>query len=402
MVRTRIHVAREQPFEIHLAPGDHQLLAGEALTLDEKDTRRFREKHPGEAVTLTLEEIEDLMGHLAIEAGHTQDGNLRRTLDRVLLGMKSLVDIFTDDGDEDASEPPRGLHMLGSVAFQITREGHEVSETRRPGSTPAHSLKLTEAQRRVIARIEPGLRPRLELEKKNQRTLRFSLAELERLGDAVQRARRNPRNGRERHSLDCVSVALARLTRVYQLRIELEGIEPPIWRRILLHDCTLHELHDLIQLVMPWWDYHLYSFTIGGREYANLGSVDEDFGLPCAGDTRLIRLSDVVPEDGSPPEFQYLYDFGDSWKHVIRFERWDEPDDSSRYPLCPAGSRACPPEDVGGVHGYEQYVEAIADPGHDEHHEFLQWRGPFDSEAFSAEEATARLRDPKSYWDSFR
>lgn len=91
MVRKRIHVGREQPFEIHLAPGDHQLLAGEALTLDEKYTRRFREKHPGEAVTLTLDEIEDLMDHLAIEAGHTQDGNLRRTLDRIFLGMKSLV-----------------------------------------------------------------------------------------------------------------------------------------------------------------------------------------------------------------------------------------------------------------------------------------------------------------------
>ena len=315
--------------------------------------------------------------------------------------MKSLVDTFTDEGDEDTSEPPRGLHMLGPVAVQITREGHEVSEA-RPDSTPTHSLKLTEAQRRVIARIEPALRPRLELEKKNQRTLRFSLAELERLGNAVQCARHNPRNGRERHSLDCVSVALARLTRVYQLRIELEGIEPPIWRRIQLHDCTLHELHDVIQLVMPWWDYHLHSFTIDGRDYANLGLVDEDFGLPYAGDTRLIRLSDVVPEDGSPSEFHYLYDFGDSWKHVIRFERWREPDDSSRNPLCLAGSRACPPEDVGGVHGYGQYLEAIADPRHDEHDEFLQWRGPFDSEAFSAEEATARLHDPKSYWDSLR
>lgn len=76
MVRKRIHVGSEQPFQIHLAPGDHQLLAGEALTLDEKYTRRFRERDPGEAVTLTLDEIEDLMDHLAIEAGHTQDGNL--------------------------------------------------------------------------------------------------------------------------------------------------------------------------------------------------------------------------------------------------------------------------------------------------------------------------------------
>lgn len=271
---------------------------------------------------------------------------------------------------------------------------------RKKHSTLTHCLRLTEAQRRVIARIEPRLRGRLELEKRNQRTLRFSFPELKRLDKAVERARRSPRDGRERHSLDCVAVGLARLTRVYQLRLELEGIRPRIWRRIQVHDCTLKELHDIIQLVMPWWDYHLHSFTIDGGEYADLSLIEEDFGLEYAGDTRSTRLSDVVPEDGSPCEFRYLYDFGDDWTHVIRFERWERPDESSRYPLCLAGSRACPPEDVGGAPGYAHYLEALADPRHEEHEEYLEWRGPFDAEAFSAQEATSRLHDPSSYWDA--
>jgi Plasmid pRiA4b ORF-3-like protein len=99
----------------------------------------------------------------------------------------------------------------------------------------------------------------------------------------------------------------------------------------------------------------------------------------------------VLP--GERSGFTYLYDFGDNWEHVIVVEKSLPPGEGVRYPVCLAGARACPPEDVGGIPGYEGFLEAVKNPDHPEHDEYIDWiGGKFDLEAFDVDEVNQRLR----------
>src|SRR5437762_5737393 len=93
------------------------------------------------------------------------------------------------------------------------------------------------------------------------------------------------------------------------------------------------------------------------------------------------------------PYFEYLYDFGDSWQHDLLLEAIVLPDPEAGYPRCLAGERSAPPEDAGGPSGYADYLEAMADPGHEEHENMLQWGGPFDPEAFSLTAVNQQLQE---------
>jgi hypothetical protein len=177
--------------------------------------------------------------------------------------------------------------------------------------------------------------------------------------------------------------------RIYQIKVTLMGIEPPIWRRIQVPgDMTLAELHDVLQAVMGWWDYHLHQFIVQGIYY---GVPHPEYGEEMK-DEGKARLNQTVDE-GS--RFVYEYDFGDSWEHLLEVEKVLEPEPWRRYPVCVGGERATPPEDVGGIWGYEEYVEVMADPDHPEHEEWLEWRGAFDPEAFDVDEVNAALREPR-------
>ena len=91
-------------------------------------------------------------------------------------------------------------------------------------------------------------------------------------------------------------------------------------------------------------------------------------------------------------QFQYLYDFGDSWRHDLLLEAILLPEALAQYPTCIAGERRTPPEDVGGTPGYEEYLAALADPEHEEHDNMLEWRGPFDPETFSPAQVNQGLQ----------
>ena len=175
----------------------------------------------------------------------------------------------------------------------------------------------------------------------------------------------------------------------YQIRISLDGVHPPVWRRIALPgSTTLSQLHTVIQVVMGWEDAHLHEFTIAGKRYGDPRQAEfNEVGF--ADETRH-RLHDLFPGPGG--RFKYLYDFGDSWSHTLVIEKVLPPEGGTGGPVCLAGARACPPEDVGGVWGYEAYLEALRDPGHPDHEDLLAWRGEFDPEAFSLEQINAELR----------
>lgn len=176
---------------------------------------------------------------------------------------------------------------------------------------------------------------------------------------------------------------------VCQLKVMLIGSKPPIWRRILVADTTtLSQLHNILQIVMGWDDYHLHMFTINGQIYGD-PEGDEYGDLGTKNEARF-KLNQLVSGEGL--KFRYEYDFGDSWEHELIVEKILLAEKGVRYPLCIAGKRACPPEDVGGVWGYEDFLRAIANPKHPEHDEYLEWiDGGFDPERFDLEEVNDRL-----------
>jgi hypothetical protein len=177
---------------------------------------------------------------------------------------------------------------------------------------------------------------------------------------------------------------------IYQIKVTLDDTHPPVWRRIQVpSNITLLKLHDILQIVMGWDDYHLHMFTIEGSIYGD--PADDEYGDLGTIDEARFRLNQVIYREGQ--RLSYVYDFGDGWDHTLLVEKILPPQESVRYPICLKGKRACPPEDVGGVPGYENFLEAIRNPDHDEHEEYLTWiGGEFDPEAFNLEEVNTRLR----------
>ncbi len=174
-------------------------------------------------------------------------------------------------------------------------------------------------------------------------------------------------------------------TRIYQLKVTLLGLRPPVWRRILVpSNVSLPRLHDILQIAMGWTDSHLHAFSVDGRSF---GEPDPDLDME---NERSWRLNQLLkqPKD----KLVYEYDFGDNWQHQVLLEKILEPEPGVSYPVLVAGKRAAPPEDVGGIWGYAEFLDAIADPSHPEHEEYLDWVGEeFDPEAFDVEEANRAL-----------
>jgi hypothetical protein len=178
---------------------------------------------------------------------------------------------------------------------------------------------------------------------------------------------------------------------VYQIKIALRDSKPPIWRRLLVSGAiSLYKLHQIIQIAMGWTDSHLHQFIIDGKYYSI--PSPEDWGPVI--DERRSHLSTIAPSEGD--KFIYEYDFGDSWEHVILVEKILPPEPGVKFPVCIKGKRACPPEDVGGIWGYEEFLEAISDPSHEEHYSYLEWWGTeFDPEEFNIEEVNTSLGQMK-------
>ncbi len=178
---------------------------------------------------------------------------------------------------------------------------------------------------------------------------------------------------------------------IYQLKITLRESKPPIWRRVLVPGkFNLHKLHWVIQIAMGWTDSHLHQFTIDGEYY----SIPHPGDFEPVKDERRLLLSRVAAF--GTRKFRYEYDFGDSWEHEVLVEKVFPAEKGVKYPICIAGRRACPPEDVGGVWGYADFLEAIKDPTHEEHESYLEWvGGDFDPAAFDMDIVNAGLRQLK-------
>jgi hypothetical protein len=186
---------------------------------------------------------------------------------------------------------------------------------------------------------------------------------------------------------------------VYQFKITLLETSPPIWRRIQVEDSTLDKFHEHIQTSMDWTNSHVHQFTIDGRLFGDPLLMEEDFDERGFEDSTVTMLSDILPKSSERFRFEYDYDFGDGWQHEVLFEGCPTCEPGREYPVCLEGERACPPEDVGGVTGFSDFLETITDPGNEEHDGSLEWAGGwFDPEEFDPVLATKRMKQGLPDW----
>jgi hypothetical protein len=177
---------------------------------------------------------------------------------------------------------------------------------------------------------------------------------------------------------------------VYQFKITLQNSKPPIWRRIQVPETyTFWDLHVAIQDAMGWLDYHLHLFEVIDPSTGmkmEIGIPEEEYGeyggtIP--GWKK--KISDYFTMENRKAD--YTYDFGDNWEHKIELENILPREEDIKYPICIKGKRACPPDDCGGIWGYEDLLEIIGDPDHEEHEEMSVWiGGDFDPEHFDMKE----------------
>jgi hypothetical protein len=188
---------------------------------------------------------------------------------------------------------------------------------------------------------------------------------------------------------------------VLQFKIELNEIDPLIWRRIQIPtDYNLWDLHVAIQDSMGWLDYHLHHFEFKGRgkdKKVHIGipdfdGVDDTFELFPAWE---IPVMHYFKDLGLTAK--YLYDYGDSWEHTVRLEGYMFKEKSVKYPICIDGARACPPEDCGGVDRYQELLETLADTSSENHEQLKLWVGSeWNSEKFDS--SAIKFDNPNKRW----
>lgn len=193
---------------------------------------------------------------------------------------------------------------------------------------------------------------------------------------------------------------------IYQIKVTLQDIRPPIWRRILIDSYEyLDNLHMIIQIAMGWQNVHLHQFFDGEKYY---GIPDPEFDDPFykIHHEGVVKINSILKEEKD--KLYYMYDFGDGWEHVIELEKILPFDKKQALPECIKGRRACPPEDCGGIPGYEDLLEIIEDPSHPEYQDAISWLSGlrqsdddetvvFDPAKFNKDEINAIYHNPNNW-----
>jgi Plasmid pRiA4b ORF-3-like protein len=185
------------------------------------------------------------------------------------------------------------------------------------------------------------------------------------------------------------------------LRIELQDIEPLIWRRVAVRtSMNLKAVHNVIQATMGWLDYHLWEFTANEHKYGMLIPNDPDWNarIDNAATTKLSALL-----TSGVKEISYVYDMGDNWKHRIIVEKLQSAEPGVLYPRFLGGERRCPPEDCGGHPGYYDFLDNIASQQSKKRKAALDWYGaPYDPDEIDEQQIVTTLNRIAKSWRSGR
>ncbi len=168
-----------------------------------------------------------------------------------------------------------------------------------------------------------------------------------------------------------------------QLKISLQDITPPIWRRIIVpENYSFWDLHVAIQDSFGWLDCHLHIFEIDKNSRFHIGLPDQEgMGFKETKAGWKIGIKEHIAKIGQ--KIRYEYDFGDGWEHEIEFEKYI--DEDVKQPRCIDGNRACPPEDCGGIGGYEEFCDIMKKKKGNDYKEMKEWYGKdYDPESFDA------------------
>lgn len=194
------------------------------------------------------------------------------------------------------------------------------------------------------------------------------------VGDYTLDSRQKPSEAMYKDLVQFGEVPIFRC-KVAVLKVKLDLKNHDVWRRVIVPvNITFPQLHNIMQIVFGWQDYHLHNFHIfdGDRPIVNLVCGDDAFEyqneLPMIMETG-IKLSEYIPKYN---KIKYTYDFGDNWEHNIEIEKVIDNYDMN-YPICLEAVGDAPPEDVGGEGGYDEFFEAISDPKHPENKAMIEW-----------------------------
>ncbi len=179
---------------------------------------------------------------------------------------------------------------------------------------------------------------------------------------------------------------------IYQMTITLQDIDKPIWRRFQVDaGITFHQLHKVLQVVMGWEEYHLYSF-----DFTEKLILLPDPTFPPGGKVEYNARREIVQQhlylEGQ--SLIYTYDLGDNWEHKVVLEKILTAPADYPLPVCLQGERSCPQEDCGGVAGFEHIQEILGDSDHPEYEETVVWlKTGYDPERFSCAEVNVLLQE---------
>jgi len=181
------------------------------------------------------------------------------------------------------------------------------------------------------------------------------------------------------------------MTNILKLRITIPDIEPEIWREILIkNDITFKKLHEIIQLSFGWTNSHLYNFDVNGILFSMPDKEFENNDLDAKN-----KITEFLIEKGQ--KALYTYDFGDYWEHEIEIVDVLKKEKGIRYPKCLDGRRNGPPEDCGGIPGYEDVIDALTSKDKGEYEDLLEWLGNYDPEKFDIDKINKAILNPGKY-----
>ncbi len=350
-----------------------------------------------------------IMGNITIEAGKlivdvnslTRSETIQREIAARLGGDAVLQDSVSESAAEKFTQQLEGSEVseerqrerAEQAAFAALPEVQELMKKmakaqwdawlKEPvplleGKTPRQAAKTAAGRERLEALLVDFERSAAE---NDNPVFAPDVAELRRVLGMLPGAENHQASSKRKRSGARLEGRERNAAPIYQLKITLRGSEPPIWRRIVVRsDMPLPRLHGVIQRVMGWTNSHLHQFIAGNAYYGTPDPEMMKFGTEILNEKRY-TVADLVPE--VKRSFVYEYDFGDGWQHKIVLEKILPPDPEFRHPVCLAGANACPPEDCGGISGYDNLLEILADPGDPEHESMKDWLGyDFDSTEF--------------------